>query len=519
VRLGDRERISNEMIDVHTSALQDQARTKFHSELEIRILSLAARLKLPKEFVLAAAGLYRTCGLELFSLDVANKQLRDAKITAEDQPENKDKALKFNRAERRVEQLSSSLLGRLMAYADAPDQILRHSNPLMAALEVIAETHQVQNPQRIKRMADVIKVTHHWFQRLATDQSGYAAFAARTRKLVIGTLVGIGSGAYQIHKNSFDMVIIDEAGRATFSELTIAMQSAKRVLLVGDHKQLVPSYDSDHIKEVCRTLNLSHEEVTKTDFERAFNLNNGHMLSTQYRMAPAIGEIISHCFYDGDLKTGPKTSPKWMESLTAPWNKTVSWIDTSGDSYLESKEFKGGGVSNEAEVELLSSLLRELVNTDGVAEKLKEWDKKDSTPPIGIITGYRKQVELLEHRLENASWATGIRNLIKIDTIDSYQGSENRIILLSLVRHNAENKAGFMNDNARVNVALSRAKERLMIVGSGAMWTKTNSKSPLARVFNYINSHTSASNSDYLIVKPADIVNISQVKTEEEANA
>ncbi|PSU22710.1 NERD nuclease [Photobacterium phosphoreum] len=519
VRLGDRDRISKDMLDVHTSALQDQTRTKFHSELELRILSLSARLKLPKTFVLAAAGLYRTCGLELFSYDTARKTLNNARLAAEQQPQDKNIISKLNHSERQMKQISSSFEGRLKAYTDVPDHILHHNIPLMAALEIIAETHQVYNPQRIKRMADVIKVTHHWFQRLVTDQSGYAAFAARTRQLVVGTLVGIGSGAYQIHKNSFDMVIIDEAGRATFSELAIAMQSAKRVMLVGDHRQLAPSYDADHIQEVCRTLNLSKEEVIKTDFERAFNLNNGHMLSTQYRMAPAIGNIISQCFYGGHLKTGSKTPPEWMKSLPVPWNKTVSWIDTSGDSYLENNTFKDNSISNEAEVELISSLLRELVNTDGIIERLKEWDENDSTPPIGIITGYRKQVELLEHRLENSTWASGIRNLIKIDTIDSYQGSENRIILLSLVRHNAENKTGFMNDNARVNVALSRAKERLIIVGAGAMWVQTHAEAPLARVFEYIDSHNNRTDSEYRIVKPIDIINICQNNIEEEANA
>lgn len=518
VRLGDHERVSNEMLDVHTSALQAQTRTKFHSELEIRILSLSARLKLPKSFVLASAGLYRTCGLELFNFDFARHESIDAKLAVSNKPQDSESIVRLNRAERRIEQLSSSLEGRLKAYTDEPEQILRHNNPLMAALEIIAETHQVHNPQRIKRMADVIKITHHWFQRLATDQRGYAAFAARTRQLVVGTLVGIGSESYQIHNSSFDMVIVDEAGRATFSELAIAMQSAKRVMLVGDHKQLAPNYDTDHIKEVCRTLNLSKEEVTKTDFERAFNLNNGHVLSTQYRMAPAIGEIISQCFYDGHLKTDPKTPLEWMKSLPVPWNKTVSWIDTSGCGYLENNIPKGG-VSNEAEVELLSSLLHELINIDGAVEKLKIWDKNDSTPPIGIITGYRKQVELLEHNLENSTWATGIRDLIKIDTIDSYQGSENRIILLSLVRHNTENKTGFMNDNARVNVALSRAKERLVIVGAGAMWSQTNPETPLARVFNFINSHAGIIDSEYLIVKPEDIADLTQANKEEEFNA
>ncbi len=518
VRLGDRSRVNKAMLDVHTSALQDQTRTAFHRDLEVRMLSLAARLKLPKQFVLNAAALYRHSGRELFELVIARHELQDTKlaVSSNNKP-TKDDLIELNTAERRVERLVSSLQGRLSTYTDMPDQILDHNNPLFAVLNIIAERSQVYNPQRIERMVEVIKVAHHWYQRLVTDENGYAAFAARTRQLVVGTLVGIGSGAYQLDKNSFDLVLIDEAGRATFSELAIAMQSAKRVLLVGDHKQLAPSYDAAHIREVCRSLGLSEEEATRTDFERAFNLNNGRMLSKQYRMAPAIGEIISECFYDGKLGTGREAAPEWMQELPAPWHKTVSWIDTSGNSSFETIVDKG--IANEAEVNLLCSLLQEFVAQPGTVDKLKEWDKSDATPPIGIITGYRKQVELLQKRIESASWASPIRSLIKIDTIDSYQGSENRIIMISLVRHNAENKGGFMTDNARVNVALSRAKERLIVVGAGSMWSQVNTGAPLSRVYNFINRKQEQNNSEYQIIKPTDITKTNTVAAQEASHA
>ncbi len=504
VRLGDRSRVNKEMLDVHTSALQDQTRTAFHRDLEVRMLSLSARLKLPKQFVLDAAALYRHCGRELFELVVARNELHDAQsvVSDKDKPTEREYA-ELSMTERRVERLVSSLDGRLRAYTDIPDQILAHRNPLSAALNIIAERSQIHNPQRIERMVGVVKVAHHWFQRLVTDENGYAAFAARTRQLVVGTLVGIGSGAYQLDKNSFDLVLIDEAGRATFSELAIAMQSAKRILLVGDHKQLAPSYDAAHIREVCRNLGVTPEEATRTDFERAFLLNNGHMLSKQYRMAPAIGEIISECFYDGDLGSGREGAPEWMQGLPAPWNKTVSWIDTSDSPSLETIVDKS--IANEAEVNLLCSLLQKFVEQPGALDKLKIWDKSDATPPIGIITGYRKQVELLQRRLESASWASPIRSLIKIDTIDSYQGSENRIIMVSLVRHNPENKGGFMSDKARVNVALSRAKERLLVVGAGSMWNKVNTHSPLSRVYDFIRNKQTQNHSEYQIIKPTEI--------------
>ncbi|WP_340700275.1 AAA domain-containing protein [Vibrio harveyi] len=519
VRLGDRERISSEMVEVHTSALQDQARTKFHRELEVRMLALAKRLMLPKQFVLDAASLYRTCGLELFKYKSARDDFNEAKLAVDEAPQDTRRTKKLNQTQRRFEHLHRALEGRLKAYTDESAEVLNHEDPLMAALYVIAERSQVDSPQRVKRMADVLKITHHWFQRLTTDERGYASFAARTRQLVVGTLVGIGSEAYELHKNSFDIVIIDEAARATFSELAIAMQSAKRVMLVGDHKQLAPGYDTDHITEVCRSLGLSKEDVVRTDFERAFKLNDGHMLSTQYRMAKPIGNIISHCFYKNKLGTGRDNAPEWMASLPAPWNKTVSWIDTSGDNFIEDDISSSGkpGVSNEAEADLLYSLLQNLFSDPEAVKQLKAWNDKDSTPVIGIITGYRKQVELLEQRLEVSSWAAGMRNMFKIDTIDSYQGSENRIIMLSLVRHNTENKIGFMNDEARVNVALSRAKERLMIIGAGAMWNQADNNTPLSRVYDYIARQIESNNSDYLIIQPDDIRRETEI--EEYANA
>lgn len=514
VRLGDRSRVNQGMLDVHTSALKDQTRTAFHRDLEVRMLSLAARLKLPKQFVLDSAALYRTSGRELFEYTPARNDLRDANraIADSDNPTKTEQATLLA-AKRRLERLASSLERRLTAYTDMPEQVLAHSKPLHAVLDIIAERNQINNPKRIERMAEVIKVAHHWYQRLATDETGYAAFAARTRQLVVGTLVGIGHGGYQLDRSSFDLVVIDEAGRATFSELAIAMQSAKRVLLVGDHKQLTPSYDADHVRKVSRDLSLSVGEVKRTDFERAFNLNDGHMLSKQYRMAPAIGEIISQCFYGGDLHTGREPAPEWMGELPTPWNKTVSWIDTSESKALETNANKG--VANEAEVDLLSGLLEQLVADGKAMEQLREWNEKDPTPAIGVITGYRNQVELLRQRLDSAPWAAPIRSMVKIDTIDSYQGSENRIIMLSLVRHNTDKKGGFMTDEARVNVALSRAKERLVIVGAGSMWTKANEGTPLARVYDYISRQQDKPNSEHMIIKPSAIAVTNSAKSKE----
>ncbi|MDL2315611.1 AAA domain-containing protein, partial [Desulfovibrio sp. OttesenSCG-928-A18] len=88
--------------------------------------------------------------------------------------------------------------------------------------------------------------------------------------------------------------------------------------------------------------------------------------------------------------------------------------------------------------------------------------------------------------------------MVKVDTIDSYQGGENRIIILSLVRHNMAQKAGFMNDQARINVALSRAKNHLVIVGASQMWSSQNS--PLGRVFRFIKEKSLVASGEYQVI-------------------
>ena len=156
------------------------------------------------------------------------------------------------------------------------------------------------------RLRNVIDISHNWMLRLSADTEGFAAFASRTSTLVMGTLVGIGKSSYNLSQHVYDVAIIDEAGRASASELAMAMQSARRVILVGDHKQLPPMSNKDLVRQVSQRLGISKKDVLRTDFERAYVSTNGIMLNTQYRMAPAIGDLISNVFYDNALKTGRK---------------------------------------------------------------------------------------------------------------------------------------------------------------------------------------------------------------------
>lgn len=481
VRLGDRDKVSEFLLDVHVDALQSQYRTAFLSDLENRLAVFAKRMMLPHDFVIQAASLYRSVGNEIKIYEQAKSDSAQMLGTIQD-------------AEAKAKRLYNALYNKFLEYTDYPEEIFSENDMQKALLHALAGRHGINNPRQISILNKVLNIAHQWYQRLSADSDGFAGFMARTRRLVIGTLVGIGKAAYDIASHQYDVAIIDEAGRASASELAMAMQSARRVILVGDHRQLPPHYEVGIIEQVSRKLKLEPSEVEKTDFERAYDCNDGFMLDTQYRMQEPICSLISGIFYNGKLNTGIAREPGLGSS--SPWDTAVCWIDTSPLNISESR--LGTSLANEAEIDIICAQLKILVNDAESLRKLREWAVGDMHFPIGIITGYAQQVKKLKARLENEPWAAPIRELIKIDTIDSYQGGENRIVILSLVRQNMERKVGFMNDNARVNVALSRAKNHLMIVGASQMWSSPDT--PLGRVFIFIKDKSSVNSKDYQVI-------------------
>lgn len=126
--------------------------------------------------------------------------------------------------------------------------------------------------------------------------------------------------------------------------------------------------------------------------------------------------------------------------------------------------------------------------------------------PIGVITMYRGQKRLIEEDLSRAEWAAPLRDAVRIDTVDSYQGSENSLLILSLVRNNDKGLQGFLVDQSRINVALSRAKDRLVIIGSKKMWSGVNTPSALGSVVRYVAEQHAKSPEDYEIVDGTTVI-------------
>jgi superfamily I DNA and/or RNA helicase len=356
------------------------------------------------------------------------------------------------------------------------------------------QAHGVRSLDAIVRLDNVTAIATEWIDRLATDRANFEEFLAKTRTLVCGTCVGLGHAHFGVAKNRYDWVIVDEAARATPSELAVAIQSGQRVLLVGDHRQLPPLYTPQLLAHTIRTLQITDQTiVTQSDFQRSFESIYGEtvgaMLKTQYRMAPPIGALVSACFYPATLEPGRGDPPAWYAELPKRLASIVTWIDTSpagSDSYEQRNP--NHSVENPYEAREIILLLKEIAAAEAFLNSLVTEIDNDELP-IGVICMYADQKRLLQRLLSEQDWATSIRRFIKIDTVDSYQGKQNRIIILSTTRHNNRYEQGYVWSPERVNVSISRAMDRLIIVGAAKMWRDRNQEAPLGRVLQYIETH------------------------------
>ncbi|WP_039168138.1 AAA domain-containing protein [Gallibacterium anatis] len=381
------------------------------------------------------------------------------------------------------------------------DNMIEVQEIMPALVRKLDEQHDI-TPAESVQARKLIDLTRDMLDVLSNDRTNYDEFLARSRQLVVGTCVGIGQKHIGIADNIYDWVIVDEAARSISSELAIAMQSGTRILLVGDHKQLPPLYSAEHKNALARRLGISKrgeelDQVLGSDFERVFNSEYGKRtcatLKTQYRMAPAIGSLVSACFYNGVLENGKADSdvPNIYFRLPEIWQNSVTWLDTTKlpNSYHDKLK---NSFSNRAEADTIIQLLKNLADDDTFMQSdvVKKCLEKNEQA-IGVICMYGEQKKLIRKLFNEKMWDDHFRRLVKIDSVDSYQGKENRVIILSLSRHDKEYSTGFLYLPNRINVALSRAMDKLIIVGAKAVWEHPkNAKMPLGNVLSYMKKHT-----------------------------
>ncbi|MGD9554491.1 MAG: AAA domain-containing protein [Candidatus Altimarinota bacterium] len=265
------------------------------------------------------------------------------------------------------------------------------------------------------------------------------------------TCVGLANKLLGLDLIEFDVVIIDEAGRATAPELLIPVLRAKKVILIGDHNQLPPTIDRKLLQklESDDEEDLSFEDLEilrKSFFEELFEKvsnSNKAMLNEQFRMPKEIGNLISNLFYDNKLNNGHiKDTNDFLDPKTI-----IRWVDVDGEHNTD-----GTSSYNNSEIDKIINLL-ETIN--------KYLEKETLNKTIGIITPYSAQKRRIRKKVESLE-LSNILNL-KVDTVDSFQGEEADIIIYSTVK--TYGNISFLIDRKRLNVAISRTKENLFFIG------------------------------------------------------
>jgi superfamily I DNA and/or RNA helicase len=149
---------------------------------------------------------------------------------------------------------------------------------------------------------------------------------------------------------------------------------------------------------------------------------------------------------------------------------------------------------------VIVDVLRSILGNESFTKELVKNLKTNETP-IGIIAMYAAQVTLINNAIARAEWLGSMRSLIKVDTVDSYQGKENRVVILSLVRNNDKYQQGFLSSPNRLNVAMSRAMDRLIVVGAMRMWKERNVESPLGKFVELFEKARSEERVGYVIAE------------------
>lgn len=499
VRFSNRESsVSDGLKDVYSRNIIESTRQSFIAELKERILYLQPALKLDSDYLEALLG--AEFGIK--------KKIKNLIRLQSDVKDGEDESY-IKSVTQTIESLENQLKNELSEQYDISTFDITN-----AADNVDEKINQLYSigPHEYRRVKALIQIIDDYKERLATSPGSYEEFLARSRTLVCGTCVGMGLGHLGINSVQYDWVVIDEAARSISSELAIAMQSAKRVLLVGDHKQLPPLYQDEHKNVILRNLGVPRVEpalshVFMSDFEKAFESSYGQhvgsSLLTQYRMAEPIGDLVSHTFYDKKLQTGQRHIPDFYRNGPEALRATVTWLDTSSRGKKSNDREDGTSLINPEEVDQIIHILKEIEQDFDYCQKLSDL-VKEGEPPIGVICMYAAQKRALRRKFNENSWSDGFKSLVKIDTVDSYQGKENRVVIVSITRNGEDRKPRFLRQPNRINVAMSRSMDRLVVIGSIAMWNKENVELPLGKVASFIQERQG---DDYRILKAKDVSN------------
>ncbi|HEO8419803.1 TPA: AAA family ATPase [Yersinia enterocolitica] len=344
------------------------------------------------------------------------------------------------------------------------------AEPIKEALQrLIVEVQEIQKLSEIALLDEEQKILKEYVRQIQADPMDLANLVGKYAQVKGATCQQTVAVRHGMYDNIFDAVIIDEAARANPLDLLIPMTLGKKVILVGDHKQLPHILEPQFEKETEISKDEFDAIYKRSIFERLYNwlpTSKKVMLKKQFRMHPTIGELVSTLFYPEGLEHG-------LDSLALPNDtglydgQNIAWVNVPFDGDGEKERY-----ANEREADVLIGEVKKVLKTNA------QYSGK-----IGIITFYNQQLSVLNKKLKNA----GLEKNVQCGTVDAFQGKECEIVFLSTVRSNRyknEGRAlGFLRSPNRFNVALSRARRLLVIVGD----TTTICKSDMfERAYRYV---------------------------------
>ena len=335
--------------------------------------------------------------------------------------------------------------------------VLRIGNPLRISDEMLScsyerrysshpDYHELWNIRRALAQGAKGDQAHRLRDRQTELEIKINADLFNEARVVSCTLIG---SAYRLmERRRFSTLFIDEAAQALEPACWAAILKADRVVMSGDHQQLPPT---------VKNIQAARGGLTDTLMQKVVGLHPQcvTLLTVQYRMNQDIMSFSSRWFYHSRLQAAPEAGHRQVIPLDTP----LTWIDTSALDY-EEKENRYRSRSNSQEARLVIKTLRDYIEM--ISPQKIESERVD----FGIITPYRGQARLIRRLLKMQHYFRRLKRHITVGTVDGFQGQERDVIVISLVRDNAEGNIGFLRDLRRMNVAITRARMKLIIVGN-----------------------------------------------------
>lgn len=355
--------------------------------------------------------------------------------------------------------------------------------PQLAKMTDLSELEEWQGvyldgDEAVRECQQRLSLLESWLLRVGRT-GDFNAAVLNDAKIIAGTCVGI-AGVKGIESVEYDLCVVDEASKATATEILIPMSRSKRWIIVGDAKQLPPFFEN--FGESLVAEYDERTEIRATILDRMIDREAGlpaecrAEMKVQHRMIKPIGDLVSACFYDRTLESPIESHGLRLEPDVPA---AVTWYTTARDQRREERQV-GKTFQNDLEVEWVKRVLHDI-------EKAAQ--RQHTQIKVAVIAGYTAQVKCLTAMAErNASEWPHLK--VVCNSVHAFQGKNADVCIYSVVRSNRKRQLGFLKEKPLLNVALSRARSGLILIGDHHFCLNAKGENPFKPVIEWVENHT-----------------------------